>query len=544
MYWPLLTPLLLALVSLFAGGQQDPVVSQPSPLSDSSKSVEQQSAAAALLLYPDPQFGGRRRPGNGNNRKAEPEAQPIMHVGTIPSSFFGLQVNQLSSYPLKVPYGAFRGWDSGQANWPDLEPCKATTGDPANSCFNWAHLDEELANVKKAGVNEVFYTLSRTPPWASPNSDEPGCSYYRLGPQYHGACHTPSDLNDDGSGENLIWKNWVTAIARHVNDPAYRQTHAHINAWEMWNEFNLQTSFRGSFNQLVRLAEDTRCIITGKGTIHNVPSAGKSVPCTAKAIDPDALIVSPSVTSPMAVFALGNFLYCDHKPRTTCTTGDAGAEAVDVIDVHIYTRNGTPEGVADRQLPKLRSILRPAELAKPVWNGEGSWGPPIQASLWGRDAYARAGYIPRYFAMLWSSGVTESFWYGYDFPVGGLYDRNSGQLRQPEAAAWTQTYNWLNGAIPAQEPFCQNADMVYWCDFTKDEGAIYRMVWDAKHDQTCAPATKPIICGEASYPVPAKFDKDWIDLNGATHPATGTVTIGANPIVLEGNAPRAARQKK
>src|SRR5580704_4459586 len=37
-------------------------------------------------------------------------AAPYSGAQAIPSSYFGMHVNRSSSYPLKVPYGNFRGW--------------------------------------------------------------------------------------------------------------------------------------------------------------------------------------------------------------------------------------------------------------------------------------------------------------------------------------------------------------------------------------------------------------------------------------------------
>jgi len=38
----------------------------------------------------------------------------------FPCMFWGVQVHDLSSYPLQVPYGQFRGWDGANANWPAI----------------------------------------------------------------------------------------------------------------------------------------------------------------------------------------------------------------------------------------------------------------------------------------------------------------------------------------------------------------------------------------------------------------------------------------
>jgi hypothetical protein len=43
----------------------------------------------------------------------------------------------------------------------------------------------------------------------------------------------------------------------------------------------------------------------------------------------------------------------------------------------------------------------------------------------------------------------------------------------------------------------------------------------------------PLICGATEYSVPTQFNKDWVDLSGAVHPASANVMIGANPILLE-----------
>jgi hypothetical protein len=331
-----------------------------------------------------------------------------------------------------------------------------------------------------------------------------------------------------------------------VNDPAYLQSHAHIKYWEIWNEFNRSTtiedwvgsvSWQGTYNQLVRLAEDARCVITGKGVIHNVPSLGQVSPCTAAAVDSSALIVAPSHSIAIAggLDAIANFLYCDHSPRALCSVGDAGAQAVDVIDAHLYAPHTTPEEVVTQQIPSLHQVLHLAELQKPFWNGEGSWGNTTKSgNLWASDAYARVGFIPRFFALYWSAGVSKNFWYGYDLVPGRLYDPAAGQLVEPEATAWTETYRWLAGAVPVNSPFCQASGSVYSCDLSRGSGYVARLVWDSQYGQNCSQMADPIICGATSYSVPPQFNKDWVDLAGNIHPAAGTLTIGANPILLEG----------
>ena len=453
----------------------------------------------------------------------------------IPCTYWGIQVRLLTSYPVQVPYGQFRSWDSADANWPDIEGCQAASGNPADPCFTWTNLDGELSSLQQQGRTDIFYTLSRTPAWASQMPNDTSCNYSKRG--LYGECWPPVDLNADGTGLDQMWRNWVTAIATRVNDPTYLQTHAHIKYWETWNEFTRTTSWEGTNNQLIRLAEDANCIITGKVT---AIVANLNEPCShvwstvglTAPIDPQAVMVAPSAAG-IHPTQVQTFLYCSSDP--TCTLGSAGAAAVDVIDVHLYINQQTPENVITVGLPALELDLRPAEQQKPLWNGEGSWGLTSDSTDIWQDPYARAGVIPRYFALYWSAGVTENFWYGYDFVDNGqLFDPTSNTLIQPEANAWILTYNWLAGAVPSQTPFCQSSGTVYHCDFTEANGLKASLVWDTQYGQACSSMSTPIICGTTNYTVPAQFNKDWVDLSAGIHAAAGTVMIGSNPILLEG----------
>ena len=479
----------------------------------------------------------------------------------IPSTFWGLIINKFSSYPLQVPYGEFRGWDSGGAQWPSVETCRAAKGDPQDACFDWQGFDREMQGLHAAGVNDVMYTASRPPIWAVNLSSDPtglngtDCNYYDVtssDPEAApGQCLPPTDLNSDGSGSNQIWKNWITAVATRANDPTYLQTHAHIRYWEPWNEWYRssvvmpgyvgQLSFQGTYAQMVRLTEDLRCIIAGKGTIHNFPSAGQSTPCTAKAIDAAALVVSPSGAPGFqkGLDVMQNLLYCDgagkHAPvvGSQCTPGSAGSEAVDIINYHLPAKDVIPEVVANTHIPDGRAILHASDLKKPMINGEGSFNiPDKQGNLWA-DPWARAGFIPRFFALYWSAGLTMNMWYSYDTDDGGLYDPATGKLIEPAATAWKLTYHWLSGSSPVNQSLCANTGTVYTCDFIQSNGRAAELVWDAQYGQNCSQMANPTICGNTQYNVPSQFTNDWIDVTGASHSASQTVIIGANPILLE-----------
>ena len=311
---------------------------------------------------------------------------------------------------------------------------------------------------------------------------------------------------------------------------------------------------RATYAQMLRLTEDARCIITGKGTIHNYPSAGAATACAQAGLDPTAMIVTPSSGSNAVGYrsVMQNFLYCNGsgasapKSGSQCTWSgqDWGSQAVDIIDFHFYAafQSNTLEEVANTEIPAVRSFLKTADLAKPLWNGEGSWGVVSNPNnIWAGDAYARAGFIARMFALYWSAGLAENFFYSYD---GFLF--NTGGLIQPEATAWTTTYNWLAGATAAQNPFCQSGQLglpatVYSCAITRAGGYTGLVVWDPQYGPggtsspaNCTTSSNPTICGNTTITVPSNYGLDWVDIGGTVHPFSATLTVGANPILLEG----------
>jgi hypothetical protein len=256
-----------------------------------------------------------------------------------------------------------------------------------------------------------------------------------------------------------------------------------------------------------------------------------------KPIDTTAVMVAPS-SAGIDSGAIENFLFCDDNPGTLCTTGNAGLRAVNIINVHMYIDDQTPENIVSVGLQNLYAMMQAHGLNLPVFDGEGSWGKlTVPPNIWASDAYARAGMIPRYFALIWSNNVKQINWYGYDTDAGQLFNPAAvpPQLNQPEANAYISTYNWLSNVTPTQNPFCQNSGTVYHCDFTEVSGHPASLVWDSQYGQNCSSMSVPIICGNTAYTVPPQFDVDWVDLSGVSHTAVSSVTIGANPILLEGN---------
>jgi hypothetical protein len=482
---------------------------------------------------------------------------PYSAAQTIPPTFFGMHINRSSSYPLKVPYGNFRGWDGNTAQWQRMSSCPSPNSssqcqtNPSLVSYDWTNLDQELVAIRAAGVSDVLYTLARTPQWASSKPSSTDCEYGS------GSCYLPPGLNADGSGANAIWDSWVTNIAAHVNSGSYLATHSHVKYWEPWNEVFFDDliysgavapfSIHATYAQLLRLTEDTRCIIVGRGTIHNYPAVGNSTACSAylssmgqSAIDPNAIIVMPS-QSPYdpQIYLMQNFLYCNKSPiaGSNCNWGGGlnwGSASIDVVNFHLYLTNQNPEFLSVL-MPRMTAFMTAGDKAKPLWNGEGSMGGGT-GDIWA-DGQSQMAYVVRVSALLWSYGVSANFWYGYDVS-GPLWN---GSALTPAGIAWTTTYNWLNGATPTNTPFCSSTGTLYTCPFTKSNKQPAELVWDSQYGpggktgpSDCTTASNQLICGSTAYIVPANYSTDWIDVQGNGHAFQTTVTVGAIPILLEG----------
>ena len=501
---------------------------------------------------------------------------PPQATSGIPESFFGMHVNHAERYPLQVSYGSFRNWDVNSSSWQGLSSCVGHSNtecqaNPNLVTYTWTNLDRNLSNVYSAGIKDgVLYTLARTPLWASSNPTGTGCLYG------NGTCYPPVDMNADGScsGTNstcTIWDNWVTSIANHVNNSAYEQTHAHVQIWEAQNEIHCDSTIGGgcggtggtkaTWAELLRMNEDTRCILKGVGTIHNYPVARKSASCSGylstlgqTAIDANALVTTNS-DSPTPFFSrkiTKNYLYCNNNPymdlnggtSTSCTWSGGlnwGSSSVDIINFHFYITNEQPENDLPNNSTKqwVRSIdswLTSTDKAKPLINGEGSCGiPNAGLHIW-NDSYSMAAFVPRYLALLWSAGINQSFYYSYD---GSCVLWNGSGLT-PAGTAWNSTNNWLAGATPVNRPFCSNSGTIWTCPLVRANGKPAELVWDSQFGPggttapaKCGSASNPLICGDTAYTVPKEYQQDWIDIEGNVHPLQLTVTVGAVPILLE-----------
>jgi hypothetical protein len=417
-----------------------------------------------------------------------------------------------------------RFWDSPPLQWPSINT--------ASGIFDFTTLDSVLAQAYTSGVGEGLYTLARTPPWATSKPSDTSCNYSTAASGGGaGECDAPIDLNADGTGTNAIWKSWITAIASHANNPSYLQTHAHIKYWEIWNEPDASFYWSGSFAQLARLTEDANCIITGRGVIHESGN-GTATPCTATPIDPTAQIVMASghADSHSNLTYAQNQLYCNASPtgyQLPCPNpANAIASAVDIVNFHMKPGNATgnkcpapvpctPETAMQTYVANALGILQPAELAKPLWDGEASYAETGFTGAY-TDADMAASFMPRFYLLSWSLNVSGIAWYDWTY-----------MTTQPAAVqtAYQQTYNWLAGSVLTTP--CAASGSVWSCTITTS-GKQYLIMWDAS--QSCANGS----CTTANQTVGSQWSQ-YQDMTAANAPITISgriVPVGIKPVIL------------
>lgn len=242
----------------------------------------------------------------------------------------GFNINRIapdSIFPLIATPQSVRFWNDG-TGWSSVNPHPGV--------YEWAVVDWWTHNLREQGVNDGLFVLGGggTPGFAKGNPIK--------------------DLNADGTGTNQYWREWVKNIAEH-----FKSSPVHISKWEIWNEFIRESrndpggqSWSGTNRQMLRLAEDARCIIVGRGGVTATGESCRDVLDAvglAEAVDPlpcdltlakYTCILSPS-------FYRGP-LY--HNWQSYWKTPGVRA-ATEGFEVHIY--NVSPEGA----LANLKEIV-------------------------------------------------------------------------------------------------------------------------------------------------------------------------------------------
>lgn len=397
----------------------------------------------------------------------------------IPPTYFGLHAQRIVVPPRlqmppapfpTIPFGSFRLWS--MPDWSQIN------GRPGRQ-YNWMALDRFLDIIEEHKVN-VLYTIGHTPRWASSDPDDRECV-----PAYNPAgCDPPRDLKSDGSGSDDIFKDFVTALAKHAK--------GRIQNYESWNEPGGR-QWKGTEQQLVRMTKDLHSVV--------------------KDIDPSANVLSPP--------CLGSARDNAHCLEEFLNAG--GGDYVDVISFHgyLWPKPPIPERLVDL-VQAIREVMdHKGQADKPLWDTEGGWGRQEEYP----DPDLQAAYVSRMYLLHWSLGVERFYWWTWShYPAGTLYDYESNRLTKA-GVAYQQMYDWLVGAT--QTDACRNKGSVWTCGYTRPGGYRALAVWDANVDPG---KTK-------QYSAPAQFIR-YRDLDGNTTdlPKNHLIPISQKPVLLETGA--------
>ncbi|HEX8814431.1 MAG TPA: hypothetical protein VF753_02930 [Terriglobales bacterium] len=334
---------------------------------------------------------------------------------TAQSIEFGLNIGnwkKLNGKPPKVSVDSYRFWDDG-AQWAQTNYANGKYSFGVTS--NWLHA------LRKSGINDVLFELGRTPKWASSNPGDKNCDYGNYGTP--GECAPPIDLNADGTGPDLIWREWCKAAGQYFS----QNSDILVRAWSPWNEFTRHSptnAWSGTNAQMVRLAQDARAILLGRGTI---TATGETAEQALKTVGLSAPAYSRYAESSMLSPSSG--AWTDLQSRYLNYLSTPGAkEAAEILALHLYAWS------ADKALWLYNYFRNHSNYDDiPAWNTESSWGATgLQGS--------QSTYVKDLFSGLASAGVGRSYWYEYQStaPLVNKDGLTSGGV------AWNEVYNQLH----------------------------------------------------------------------------------------------------
>jgi hypothetical protein len=404
--------------------------------------ARRRSAVAAIALVTATAFG------------AGVVAAPAAVAAPGDAVSYGLHVPQIANGLVpSVPTGTIRLWDVG-ISWGKVQPSEKK--------FWWTGMDKAIANSNKLNA-KILYVLGSTPTWAAKNKKQG--TYPNKG-----AASMPSSMK--------LWKDWVTAVTKRYA--------ASIDAYQIWNEANLQTFWMGTPDQMADLTNEAYKIIRKN--------------------DPTAQIVSASSTVRLTS-AYDKFFPAYLKGLKT------RGWPVTAYSVHLYPNSlGTP---ADRvgYISTVRASLAAAGApAKPLWDTEvnyGLAGPGASNPKVNIDGDQAAAWVSQTYLDSARLGIDRTYWYSF---TPTPYSLLGIQMIPGSAGSlgYATTYGWMVGGSVT----CATA-AVNTCTIVKN-GATSTVAWAST--------------GSGSFVVPAGATNSVTAMNVSTPVTAGqSVTIGSMP---------------
>lgn len=369
----------------------------------------------------------------------------------ITRDLFGLHTAPGGPAPA-LQYGYVRLWDAG-VGWNAIEPRRGV--------FRWDALDDAVTAATVANA-KVVYVFGPTPAWAGELSTDP-----------------PREIAD--------FRQFVDALVSRYG--------SRIDAYEIWNEPNLQTFYTGSVADLVEMTTAVRSAVRSHGS----PS----------------LVLAASTTT-----RLGSSFY-NFGVTYIRALGKAGWP-VDGFAFHSYPP--ASGGPADRVggIALFRSMLMLAKAPDlPIYETEVNYGlgglQEVTRPVFGSTAQ---GYLAQTFVEGVRYGVTSIDWYAWTAKPYPLLGVQLDPTAVGNQVAWRWTFDQLVGSSVRG---CVEEGGGVLCGFVKD---------GTNHLLGYSPAGSPV-----QVPVPAGIDTA-CSMDGVCVPLPdGTVQVGIRPLLLTSSTP-------
>jgi hypothetical protein len=295
---------------------------------------------------------------------------------SVATTFAGMHYH--SQVP-PIRHGVVRNVDCTGCHWAEIEP--------ASGAFRWQALDDFVATASAAG-REVVYCFLATPAWASARPAEAG--HYNPGGDAEPA--DPASL---------------AAFAGAVCS-RYRAQGTPIRAFEIWNEPKF---------------DDGGGVAQGNyftGTPEAMAQMARVVWTAVKAIDPGALVLTPSPTGLEYRWIDGDRSGTDQLHRflgAADGSGGTGAQWVDAVAFHTYSHDGRNNVHAIPQMfANATACMALHGLAgREMWVTETS---AIAPTLFSYVAQHQQEFIARTLLLALGCGAARVVWYALDDPLG------------------------------------------------------------------------------------------------------------------------------
>lgn len=279
-----------------------------------------------------------------------------------------------------VLYSVGRNVDLGGCMWSDINA-------GGRGVYDWNALDAFVATAAANGRDVVFDFMG-TPTWASARPVEAG--HYGLGSDAE-----PANVADLAA--------FATAVCAR-----YLARGTPIAAFEIWNE----PKYAGGGG----VAQGNYFT----GTPQALAAMARAIYQSVKAIDPNALVLSPGPTGLELPWVPGDNTGTDQLDRFFAASdgsGGTGRDWVDAIAFHAYSHNDFNNVYA---IPQMVANVRACAALhglgdKPLWITETSAiAPPLDTYV----AQHQQDYVARTLLLALGCGVERVIWYAWDDPLG------------------------------------------------------------------------------------------------------------------------------